>query len=252
MGSLRAKDLTGQKFGLLTVKYRCEDKVFGSGRVRPQWMCQCECGNYKKVPGDHLRNGHTQSCGCLKVKNLAGQRFGRLVAKEIFARVVQPSGQIRVEWLCKCDCGEETIVSSGNLSSGHVSSCGCLRCSAPESLIKHKLKENNIPHIKEYLFPDFVARTGRLFRFDFALLDENRNLLALLEYQGAQHFVEVPGFEEYGAGQRYISDPMKKEYCKEHNIQLFEITYLEDIETKLNEIIHTVYGNTVPSLQETA
>ena len=252
MAKPRAEDLTGQVFGFLTAEYRCENKVYRSGKSVAQWMCVCTCGKHKKVPAHMLKNGHTTSCGHARIKDLTGQRFGRLVVKELFARVIQPSGQLRVEWLCVCDCGEETVVSSGNLSSGHTTSCGCLRCSAAEAHIKRILNDNKIPHIKEYLGPDLVASTGRLFRFDFALLDENRKLLALLEYQGAQHFIETPGFEEYGAGQRYVSDPIKKDYCKTRNIPLYEITYLEDIDIKMKEILYTVYGNTVPSTQEIA
>ena len=78
-------------------------------------------------------------------------------------------------------------------------------------------------------------------------MDNDNKLLALLEYQGQQHFVEFEGFETYGAGQRYCSDKLKKEYCEKNNIPLYEITYLEDTTTKLYEILHTVYGNTVPS-----
>ena len=254
MKAQRAKDLTGQVFGELTVLYRCEDKVFGNGRTRPQWMCKCSCGEYKKVPGDHLRNGHTQSCGHLRIKDLKGQRFGNLVVKELYSKVIQPSGQLRIEWLCECNCGEETIVSSGNLSSGHTTSCGCLVCSAQEAVIKHILTVNKINHIKEYKFKDLISNSKkpRPFRFDFALFDNNSNLLALIEYQGRQHFIETKGFEEYGAGQRYYSDKIKKEYCNKNNIPLYEITYLEDTESKLYEILHTVYGNTVPSSQETA
>lgn len=55
--------------------------------------------------------------------DLTGQRFGRLL-------VIRESGRAkggRVTWLCKCDCGAETVVRRDNLRSGHVKSCGCLR-----------------------------------------------------------------------------------------------------------------------------
>lgn len=52
-------------------------------------------------------------------KDIAGQRFGRLVA----VRVAQSKPR---KWLCRCDCGNERLVSTGNLLSGNSRSCGCL------------------------------------------------------------------------------------------------------------------------------
>lgn len=55
------KDMTGQKFGRLTViKYVYSDKHHNA-----VWQCQCKCGNIVEVRGDMLRNGNTKSCGCL-------------------------------------------------------------------------------------------------------------------------------------------------------------------------------------------
>jgi hypothetical protein len=54
--------------------------------------------------------------------NLAGKRFGQLVCIE---EVGRKNG--RVLWRCKCDCGNESIVTSSNLKSGHIKSCGCAR-----------------------------------------------------------------------------------------------------------------------------
>lgn len=55
-------DLTGQRFGRLTVLYEAEERS-NAGKVR--WVCQCDCGNQTIVIGSGLVNGHTQSCGCL-------------------------------------------------------------------------------------------------------------------------------------------------------------------------------------------
>ena len=57
------------------------------------------------------------------VKNIAGQRFGRLVA-------LSPAGKDKYNkamWHCACDCGRVTRAKGGNLSSGHTKSCGCAR-----------------------------------------------------------------------------------------------------------------------------
>ena len=55
-------DITGQKFGRLTVIKR----VFEEGYKKPRWLCQCDCGNTCVVLGESLKSGNTQSCGCLQ------------------------------------------------------------------------------------------------------------------------------------------------------------------------------------------
>jgi len=54
-------DLTGCKFGLLTVL-----KIAEKRKKTIIWLCECECGNQAKVCRSNLRNGHSKSCGCLK------------------------------------------------------------------------------------------------------------------------------------------------------------------------------------------
>ena len=55
-----------------------------------------------------------------KKLNLAGERYGKLT-------VLRPAENIsgRTAWLCRCDCGKETIVKTCHLRNGHVISCGC-------------------------------------------------------------------------------------------------------------------------------
>lgn len=61
-------DLTGRKFGRLTVIYQTEDYVYPNGKHRAQWVCECSCAehNIVIVRHDYLKNLHTQSCGCLQ------------------------------------------------------------------------------------------------------------------------------------------------------------------------------------------
>lgn len=55
-------DVTGQKFGMLTVIGRVEDK----GRyVR----CRCDCGKEKLADKWNLIQGKVYSCGCVRRKN---------------------------------------------------------------------------------------------------------------------------------------------------------------------------------------
>lgn len=62
---MKKLDLTDMKFGKLTVLY--EDKSQKYERVH--WICKCDCGNIISVSRNELRDGHTKSCGCLKLKN---------------------------------------------------------------------------------------------------------------------------------------------------------------------------------------
>ncbi len=62
-------DLTGQKFGRLTVLDKAESN---NGA---QWRCSCACGNEKIVSGCHLRRGDIKSCGCWQAEHCA--RVGR-------------------------------------------------------------------------------------------------------------------------------------------------------------------------------
>lgn len=63
-------DLTGKKFGRLTVLYS-EGKIYNSKNRCYYWMCRCDCGNLKSVRGAHLKNGLVNSCGCLKKEKLS-------------------------------------------------------------------------------------------------------------------------------------------------------------------------------------
>lgn len=114
-------DLTGKRFGLLTVQ-----EYLGNSK----WKCKCDCGNETIVDTRNLNSGKTKSCGCLRGKNLkgntrnmppkvdlTGKRFGKLtVIKYIKGG----------KWECQCDCGNTCIVDTRNLNSGHTRSCGCL------------------------------------------------------------------------------------------------------------------------------
>ena len=72
--------------------------------------------------------------------NLIGQKFGKLTVIER-----DYSRKRRAYWICKCECGNTTVVASCDLRSGHTQSCGC-KCFESHNA-KHKMKHTRIYNI---------------------------------------------------------------------------------------------------------
>lgn len=69
-------DLTGKKFGRLTVVSRTNrDKT-----RHICWLCRCDCGKEKIVRGSRLQNGETQSCRCFQIEKAT--KHGHYTANE--------------------------------------------------------------------------------------------------------------------------------------------------------------------------
>lgn len=64
--SLKYTDFTNQKINHLTCIERIEDKIYSSGVKKVRWLCQCDCGKYRKVEAFHLSKKTVRSCGCIK------------------------------------------------------------------------------------------------------------------------------------------------------------------------------------------
>ena len=216
-------DLTGQTFGLWTVLFRAPSK-----KGETMWWCECGCENKTKriVSGRNLRNGKTKSCGCIGknseylIKDLTGERFGKLV---VLKRV--GSQNSHATWLCKCDCGNTTIVAGNHLTCGNIKSCGCTRESHGELKIKEILENNNINFEQQKKFEN--CKDIRVLPFDFYI--DNKYLI---EFDGEQHFKPVEHFKgEEGYKIRQEHDEIKNQYCKDNNIPLIRIPY-----THLNDL----------------
>lgn len=119
----RLRDIAGQRFGRFIVIGR--SGVASDGSVL--WECVCDCGEIRRVVGYELRRGRTASCGCyareLKLKDIGGQRFGRLTVISRFRSTLDQ----KATWTCVCDCGKNIVVVGHDLRNGHTSSCGCYK-----------------------------------------------------------------------------------------------------------------------------
>jgi len=120
MGKL--KDLTGQRFGALTVLSREPDCE------RTSWRCKCDCGKEYVALSTNLLRGAVTSCGCGMYRHaklrgghhmphidITGQKYGELTAVRFISRD---------RWLWRCSCGKEVEIRASSVKSGKVVSCG--------------------------------------------------------------------------------------------------------------------------------
>lgn len=216
-GQKNIKNLSGKVFGKLTVLYPTNKRINES----VVWHCKCDCGNECDVTSVCLIHGHTNSCGCLVKKDLTNQKFGKLTALYPLPIKGNIGGVI---WHCKCDCGNTKDVSVERLRFGKTASCGCLKKSLGEYIIKNILEQNNIFYKEQYSFPDLKDINKLLF--DFAILDDDNKVSRLIEYDGEQHYIETNFFTQTLEEQRR-KDEIKNQYCKNNNIPLVRIPYWE-------------------------
>ena len=232
-------DLTGQRFGRLLVIEEFEPNIIHKHSIR-YWKCKCDCGNEKIIRQDALRQGSTKSCGCLlkdtakqliekqhqknnQKYSLIGQRFGKLVVIEDTGK---RTSQKRIIYRCKCDCGNYHETSSAILKSGDCISCGCLKQSKGEYLIENFLKEHHINYKKEYSCKELKTNNNGYYRFDFAILQENK-IKYLIEFDGKQHFyaTDTKRFNEEYLKEIQQHDEEKNQFCQNNNITLIRIKY---------------------------
>lgn len=62
-GGRKANDLTGRRYGKLTVLKRVENM---KGQV--MWKCRCDCGKQAEITVSDLNKGNNKSCGCMKIE----------------------------------------------------------------------------------------------------------------------------------------------------------------------------------------
>ena len=139
-------------------------------------------------------------------------------------------------WVCKCDCGNETIVQSNHLRSGHTQSCGCLK-SSYEYKVNNLLSENNFQFKTQISFDNLrsEANKNQRFRFDYGIYN-NGALDYLLEVDGEYHFVQTS--KKGRLETQHKNDTIKNNYCFDNNIKLIRIPYTKVSELTADDLIY--------------
>ena len=149
-------EIVGNKYGKLTVlSFDHFKEIHKNNRTNPQkrayYKCQCECGNITYVERGLLTRGEVKSCGCTSRRSNqhVGSLKGKLDDPEYLNEIVgkkynmltvvkfdhmkignPPKGRNTPRktpyYLCKCDCGNTTVVDKSSLVGGRIKSCGCI------------------------------------------------------------------------------------------------------------------------------
>lgn len=151
---------------------------------------------------------------------------------------VAPKSHKKYKFICE-ECGKEFERSLASLNKSNTG-VFCRECNSSQLEIKIKdiLKKYNINYKTQVKYESLLGLRNGNLSYDFYLPDYN----LLIECQGEQHEKFIKGLHKtYEKFERQLEhDRRKKEYAKEHNIDLLEIWYNEinDIENILIEKLH--------------
>lgn len=114
----------GNRYGRLVVLKRAKAP---NGQREAYWLCQCDCSKTTIVRGSILRNGTTQSCGCLRddVARAMARPEGAAAARKVYGNYKRNAKERGLAWALS----EEQFLD--------LTSCLCHYCGAPPSNIAH-------------------------------------------------------------------------------------------------------------------
>lgn len=130
--------------------------VLAESNAKVWW--ECECGHRwkasvaQRIQGNNCKCCHPPVEKPLKKKkprtDLTGKKFGRLSVVEYYG--------IKKEslWKCKCECGNELIVTQNKLTSGKTTSCGCR-----QNEMRKKNFKNHIHFVEGTCIEEIAAKT---------------------------------------------------------------------------------------------
>lgn len=174
-----------------------------------------------------------------KLIDLTGQKFGRLTVLNISKK---RSGK-RVEWVCKCDCGKEVVISGTHLVSGHTKSCGCYKIDiVRERTGKHFLSR------KERLYVTWMNMRSRC---------RNKNNKRYKSYGGrgikvCEEWDNYLAFREWALSSGYTEEltieriDVNGDYCPEN---CRWASWKEQARNKTTNHILRAFGRSMPAVQ---
>ena len=227
----KAKDIHGDKFDYSLTKYI-------NATTKLDIICPIH-GLQTMLPHHHINGYGCGKCGKEQINRSSGKQFStesfieKIKKFELnlsFEKTIYKNKRSSVIVTCPLHGDYETKAEI--LLKG----CGCPKCksSKGESKIREVLDIFNIKYLEQASFKECRAANNRRLLFDFYIPSIN----TCIEFDGKQHFepVEYWGGQE-GLERRKRSDEIKNKFCTDNNINLIRISYNEDIEERLKNIV---------------
>jgi hypothetical protein len=196
-----------------------------------------EHGPFLQTPSNHLMGRGCSECRYVNISNMFRSNTEEFIkkAREVhgskydYSNVEYVNNHTKVCIVCPVH-GEFK-----QMPSGHLNGKGCSDCkqSNMEKLVRKILEDKNINFTyNEYNF-EWLRDKARL-QLDFYLSDYN----VAIECQGRQHFEVIDHFGgKNGLKETQERDCIKKNLCEEYGIKLYYISYNDNVEEKMNNIL---------------
>lgn len=221
-----SKLIHGNKYDYSLVEYK-------NNKTKVKIIC-LEHGIFEQIPRSHLRGCGCEKCSFNYKKDINDFLKSALEIhgnKYIYDKSIYKSSLTKIIITCKKH-GDFLQTPNKHITLKQ----GCPKCKRSKGveLICSILDKNNIKYENEKTIKGCVSENNKLLYFDIFIKNSN----ITIEYDGEQHFIPI---EKWG-GQENLNkikerDYIKSKFCKENNIKLFRISYLDNIEEKTNEII---------------
>lgn len=231
----RAKEVHGNKYDYSLVT----KETFVDSHTDIEIICK-KHGVFKQSPNQHLGGSGCYWCGKEsmaqkqaltrdEVVNRCNKIFDNKYDYSQFTAYNSRKDIITV--VCPIHGGWE--VSVGNHLYRQSGCPYCKRSLGEEKVAKY-LQKHSIDYVEQYRIPnESLFCDNTIMMLDFFLPKHN----IAIEYNGVQHYKEIPMFTERTLEQQQERDNAVRLYCKEHGIKLIEIPYTEydNIEKILNK-----------------
>ena len=191
-------------------------------------------GTFEQTPNNHLHNQGCPICANnIKSTNADFIKKSNIThnSRYDYSLIDYKNNRTKVKIICPIHGTFEQDPYS------HIKGCGCPICkeSKGEREIRNFLLKNNIDFIRQKTFGD--CRYKKLLPFDFYLSEHN----ICIEYDGEQHYTPI---FKFGGNNKYekivIKDNIRNIYCRKNNIYLLRITYKDDIQEKMNNLLRKI------------